>query len=74
MFRELIEHQVYSDVTLVTNDQYQFKVNKFILTSCSSIFKNLLEDYSKNVTIYLTEMHHEELESILQISKFHFGF
>ena len=47
MFRELIEHQVYSDVTLVTNDQHQFKVNEFILTSCSSIFKNLLEDYSK---------------------------
>ena len=66
MFRHLMETQAFSDVTLVSDDQHQFRVHKFILSSCSSVFHTLLENSPQNLTIYLRGIHHEDLQSILQ--------
>jgi len=66
LFRELMETQAFSDVILVSDDQHQFRAHKFMLSSCSSVFQNLLESNPQNMTIYLRGIHHQELQSILQ--------
>ena len=66
VFRELMVTQNYSDVTLVTEDQHQFKAHKFILSGCSSVFRNILEINPQNMSIFLRGVQHQELESILQ--------
>merc|ERR1712098_1035420 len=66
LFRNLLETQEFSDVTLVSDDQHQYKVHKFILSSCSAVFQNILNCNPLNTSIYLRGINHEELESILQ--------
>ena len=66
LFKELMDtHIIDSDVTLVSDDQHQFNVHKFILSACSSVLKNILENNPQNTLIYLRGVHHEELESVL---------
>ena len=43
-FKELFESKKFSDVTLISDDQHQFKAHKFILSSCSAMFQSLLEN------------------------------
>jgi len=66
LFRNLMETQEYSDVTIVSDDQHQYKAHKFILSECSTVFKNILSSNPLNTSIYLRGIHHKELESILQ--------
>ena len=66
LFRELKETQNFSDVTLVSDDQYQFKAHKFILSYCSAVFRSILSGNPQNSTIYLRGIHHEVLKSILE--------
>jgi len=66
LLKDLMETQDFSDVTLVSDNQHQYKVHRFILSACSSVFKNILASNPTNTTIYLRGIHHEELESILQ--------
>ena len=65
--RNLWTSEKYSDVTIVCDDQFHFKVHRFILTACSSIFQKIIENRnSENVIIYLRGVKHEEMRSILQ--------
>ena len=41
MFKDLYEEEKYSDVTLVCDDQTQFKAHKIVLSACSPVFKIL---------------------------------
>ena len=66
LFRDLMESQEFSDVTLVSDDQHQYRVHKFILSACSTVFRKILTSTSLNTLIYLRGIHHQELESILQ--------
>ena len=43
LFKELMETQQYSDVTLVSDDNFTFKAHKFMLSACSPVFKNILD-------------------------------
>ena len=70
LFRNLLETQEFSDVTLISDDQRQYRVHKFILSACSTVFKNILSSNPLNSFIYLRSIHHEELESILQFIYF----
>ena len=66
-FKELFESKKFSDVTLISDDQHQFKAHKFILSSCSTMFKRILENGDiLTPYIYLRGVNHQELESILQ--------
>ena len=65
LFKELREEQKYSDVTLVTEDKRHFNAHKFILSGCSTVFKEILHKSPLNSTIYLRGVKHKELESIL---------
>ena len=66
LFKNLMETQEFTDVTLISDDQHQYKVHKFILSACSTVFRNILTSNPNNSSIYLRGIHHEELESILQ--------
>ena len=66
LLKNLLETPEFSDVTLVSDDQHQYKVHRFILSACSSVFRSILTNNPLNTTIYLRGIHHEELESILQ--------
>ena len=66
LFRDLMESQEFSDVTLVSDDQHQYKVHKFILSACSTVFRKILNSNPHNSSIYLRGIHHDDLESILQ--------
>ena len=66
LFKNLMETQEFTDVTLVSDDQHQYRVHKFILSACSTTFRNILASNLHNTSIYLRGISHEELESILK--------
>jgi len=66
LFRNLMETQEFTDVTLISDDHHQYKVHKFILSGCSTAFRQILTSNPLNTSIYLRGIHHEEIESILQ--------
>merc|ERR1719378_1729542 len=66
LLKGLMESQEFTDVTLVSDDQHQFKVHKFILSACSTVFRKILTSNPLNSSIYLRGIYHEDLESVLQ--------
>ena len=68
MLKDLHQHQIYCDVTLVCDDQTQFKAHKFVLSACSPVFKKIIDNNpSQNPLIYLRGIQSYELESLLQL-------
>ena len=61
LFKDLFESQEFSDVTLVSDDLHQYRVHKFILSACSTVFRKILTSNPLNTSIYLRGIHHEEL-------------
>ena len=66
LFKNLLDTQNFTDVTLISDDLQQYRVHKFILSACSTVFRNILKSTPLNTSIYLRGIHHEELESIIQ--------
>ena len=77
MSRELFNAEKHSDVTIVCDDQIQFKAHKIILSACSSVFRNIIDNNpSQHPLVYLRGIQSQEMESILQFmylgeGKFH---
>ena len=65
VFKNLMENQEFTDVTLISDDHHQYRVHKFILSACSTVFRKIVSN-PHNSSIYLRGIYHEELESILQ--------
>ena len=68
MFKELFfDEEKYSDVTLVCDDQIQFKAHKIVLSACSPVLKKIIDsNQSQHPLIYLRGIQSYEMESILQ--------
>ena len=67
MFKDLYEEGKHSDVTLVCDDQTQFKAHKIVLSACSPVFKKIIDNNpSQHPLIYLRGIQSYEIESILQ--------
>ena len=67
MFKDLYEEEKHSDVTLVSDDQTQFKAHKIVLSACSPVFKKIIDNNpSQHPLIYLRGIQSYEMESILQ--------
>merc|ERR1711949_85852 len=67
MFKDLYEQDKHSDVTLVSDDQTQFKAHKIVLRACSPVFKKIIDNNpSQHPLIYLRGIQSYEMESILQ--------
>ena len=57
----------YSDVTLVSDDKIQFQAHKFVLSACSTVMKNILNNNPHpSPLIFLRGVKHQLLRSILQ--------
>ena len=67
MFHDLYQNGRYTDVTLVSDDQSQFKAHKIVLSACSPVFKKIIDSNpSQHPLIYLRGIQSYEMESILQ--------
>ena len=68
ILKKMSSDDSFADVTLVTDDRKQIKAHRNILSSCSSVFKEILQINSDNShpVIYLRGIQHSEMESILQ--------
>ena len=67
VFRDLYHDDRLTDVTLISDDQTQFKAHKVILSACSPFFKKIIESNpSQHPLIYLRGIESDEIESILQ--------
>ena len=67
MFKDLYEEEKHSDVTLVCDNQTQFKAHKIVLSACSPVFKKIIDNNpSQHPLIYLRGIQSYEMESILQ--------
>ena len=66
LFRDLMETGNFSDITLVSDDQHQFQVHKFILSYCSPMFQKILKNNPANATIFLRGISHRDIQSIIQ--------
>merc|ERR1711994_665363 len=67
MFKDFYEKENHSDVTLVSDDQTQFKAHKIVLSACSPVFKNIIDSNpGQHSLIYLRGVQSYEVESILQ--------
>ena len=64
--KNLMESSSFYDVTLVCDDYTKIKTHKVVLTSTSSLFKDILKD-DKNISeIFLLGIRSSDLESILK--------
>ena len=67
MFKDLYQEGRHTDVTLVSDDQTQFKAHKIVLSACSPVFKKTIDSNpSQHPLIYLRGVQSYEVESILQ--------
>ena len=65
-FKKAHSQLEFSDVTLVSDDDKQIKSHKFILSSCSPVFRKILvNNPHQHPLIYLDNVKHEELRSII---------
>ena len=67
ILENMFESGESSDVTLVCDDQVKFNAHKFVLKSCSTVFKSILEESMEpKSVIYLRGVNHLELKPILE--------
>ena len=67
LFKELYEEEKYHDVTLVSDDQKQFRVHRFVLSAFSPVLKKLIDtNQNQNLLIFLRGIQQDELKSILE--------
>merc|ERR550517_2028485 len=67
LLQDLYREGGYTDVTLVSDDQTQFKAHKIVLSACSPVFKKIIDSNpSQHPLIYLRGVQSFEVESILQ--------
>ena len=64
VFTELYQDKTWSDIVLVSDDEKQFRANRFVLFACSPVLKNLIDT---NISHFQLEgIQGQELESILE--------
>ena len=69
VLKDIKTHKSFTDVTLITDDKKQIKAHRSILSSYSSVFKELFQINTNNnhPVIYLSGIEHSEIETILQL-------
>merc|ERR1712126_447748 len=67
LLHNMRKSEYLTDVTLVCDDQKQYKAHKIVLSACSTAFKNIIDSLPLNSSvIYLRGIQHQEMESILE--------
>ena len=66
-FKELLEETDFADVTLVSDDLFQIKAHKVVLSACSSVLKKILQVTPKqNPVIFLGGIPYKEMKCLIQ--------
>ena len=67
IFYELLNSNLYTDVTLICDDKKQLNAHKVVLASCSNVFKNFITELPEGTKpfIYLRGIQVEEMKSNL---------
>ena len=64
---EMFKEKIFSDVTLVSDDQIPFQAHRYVLSAFSSVLKDiLLKNPHSHPLIFLRGVNHQELFSFLQ--------
>ena len=65
---KMLSSKEFTDVTLISDDKKQARAHRNILSSCSPVFKSILqvETLNNQPVIYLKGINYSDLESILQ--------
>ena len=65
--RKMMNSESYKDVTLVCDDMRQIRAHRNILSTCSPIFKNILEidSQNRNAVVFFRGVNHQDMESII---------
>ena len=67
ILEDLFKRSLYSDVTLVTEDQKTLKAHRFILEGNSPVFKTIFDQANvDNQTVFLRGIKHDIMSQILQ--------
>ena len=67
MMKYLMLNDEFADVTLVTEDKRHIQAHRNIISSCSPVFKEMLQKVKNlNQIIYLKGIYFSEMESIVQ--------
>ena len=67
VFSDLYHDLRHTDVSLVSDDQTQFKAHRIVLSACSPVFRRIIDSNPcQHPLIYLRGIQSHELESILQ--------
>ena len=65
-FKELLEETDFADVTLVSDDLFQLKAHKVILSSSSSVLKKILQvSPQQHPIIFLAGIPYKEMKSLI---------
>ena len=68
LISSLHQNKEYADITLVSDENFQFDAHAFLLSNASSVFKSILEKNDNPRTyLYLRGIHQKELRLILQL-------
>ena len=66
LISDLYSSSQFADVTLICDDQTQFKAHRVVLSASSSVFRNILKSSDGSPFIYLRGIAKEEIEAIMQ--------
>ena len=68
LMQEMLGSDDFKDVTLVSDDKQSIKAHRNILSTCSPVFKNILqmEGQSNHPVIYLKGIKYSEIDAILK--------
>ena len=66
-FKQLLIDEEFADVTLVCDDEIQLKAHKVVLSSSSSVFRNIFhKNPHQHPLVYLSGVHSEVMKNILE--------
>ena len=65
-FRDVLGDNIFTDVTLVTEDDQQIDSHKIILSTCSQFFRNIFErNPHQKPLLYLKDVPYSDLRKVL---------
>ena len=67
VFQDVMTSADFTDVTIVCDDQEQFRAHKLVLSACSPVFRRIISCLpTKDAVIYMKGVKHKEMKSILE--------
>ena len=67
VFQDVMTSSDFTDVTIVCDDEEQFRAHKLVLSACSPVFRRIISCLpTKDAVIFMKGVKHKEMKSILE--------